>query len=245
VKELVMNLTIPPDSRINIDQLARDLQVSNTPLREALTRLETEGLITRRNLRGYWTTSLPDERGIRELYAVRLLLEPQAVEDAAASPAVAALTENLAEIIEQMTQSAQPELDQGYQAYRNFSAADARFHHAIAMTAGNKTMVSILAGLNAHAQIYRLHFRSGMADATINEHTAVLDALVAHDPSQAAEAMRTHLQRARDRLVPIAQSPRHIPLQADSTRRPTMHSAMDQRSALAELGRNTNVGDRP
>jgi DNA-binding GntR family transcriptional regulator len=208
LKEQVMNLTIPPDTRINIDKLTRELQVSNTPLREALTRLETEGLVTRRNLRGYWTAGLLDEQGLRNIYAVRLLLEPSAAEDATRSAEVDELSTTLGEILGQMEQSTHvPALDQDYHRYRDFAEADARFHDAIATASGNPLLASILSGLNAHAHNYRLYFRGGMADATLNEHRAVQDALLAHDPVATATAMRAHLQKALDRLLPSAAAP--------------------------------------
>jgi DNA-binding GntR family transcriptional regulator len=207
VKEQVMNRTIPPGTRINIDQLARELQVSNTPLREALTRLETEGLVTRRNLRGFWTADLLDERGIRNYYAVRLLLEPSAAEEAARSPELETLTADLQMVIDQMRQSAQlPTLDHDYQRYRDFAAADARFHGAIAAASGNAVLAGILAGMNAHVHNYRLYFRGGMAGATVTEHQAVLDALSARNSAGAAAALYAHLEHARDRLLPIAAS---------------------------------------
>ena len=207
VKEQVMNLTIPPGTRINIDQLARELQVSNTPLREALTRLETEGLVTRRNLRGFWTAELIDERGIRDYYAVRLLLEPSAAKEAARNPDLETLTANLQMILDQMRQFVLvPTLEHDYQKYRDFAAADARFHGAIAAASGNAVLAGILAGMNAHAHNYRLYFRGGMADATVIEHQAVLDALIAQKPAGAAAAMHAHLKHARDRLLPIAAS---------------------------------------
>ena len=207
VKEQVMNRTIPPGSRVNIDKLARELQVSNTPLREALTRLETEGLVTRRNLRGFWTADLLDERGIRNYYAVRLLLEPSAAEEAARSPELETMTPKLQMVIDQMRHSAQlPTLDHDYQRYRDFAAADARFHGAIAAASGNAVLAGILAGMNAHAHNYRLSFGRGMADATVIEHQAVADALTARNPAGAAAALHTHLENARDRLLPIAAS---------------------------------------
>lgn len=202
-----MNLTIPPGTRINIDKLARELRVSNTPLREALTRLETEGLVTRENLRGFWTADLIDKRGIRDYYAVRLLLEPSAAEEAARSSSVETLTADLQKFLDEMRESSQRNAhDHGYQEYRDLAQADARFHGAIAAASGNAVLANILAGMNAHVHNYRLYFRGGMADDTAVEHQAVLDALIARDPAAAAAAMRSHLAHARDRLLPIAPS---------------------------------------
>lgn len=205
VKAQVMDLTIAPGTKINIDRLARELHVSNTPLREALTRLETEGLVTRRNLRGFWTADLLDEQGLRDYFTVRLLLEPFATEAAARGPELEALTAGLEETLGQMERSAgRPALEHDYHTYRNFAEADARFHRVIAGACGNDLLASILAGMNAHAHNYRFYFRGGMAKATLGEHRAVLDALTARDPGAAAAAMRIHLERARDRLLPLA-----------------------------------------
>lgn len=208
VKEQVMNLAIPPATKINIDALARELRVSNTPLREALTRLESEGLVTRKNLRGYWTAELLDEPGLRNLYAVRLLLEPFATEEAARNPDVTALTADLGSTIDEMARSARrPALDQDYHWYREFAEADARFHRAIARDSGNPLLAGILASMNAHAHNYRSYFRGRMAAATVDEHRRVLNAIAAANPSEASAAMRAHLESARDRLLPLAASP--------------------------------------
>src|SRR6266446_3726174 len=53
IKTQLMDQQIQPGVRINIDKLARQLQISQTPIREALARLEAEGLVTKEPLRGY------------------------------------------------------------------------------------------------------------------------------------------------------------------------------------------------
>ncbi len=208
VKEQVMNLAIPPGTKINVDKFARELQVSNTPVREALTRLESEGLVTRKNLRGFWTADVLDEQGLRDYFGVRLLLEPASAEQADRHPDREALAAELAETVEQMASTArEPALDQDYHVYREFAEADARFHRAIARASGNALLASILASMNAHAHNYRYYFRGGMAPATVDEHRAVLAALAAAQPVQAAGAMRAHLEHARERLLALAGTP--------------------------------------
>lgn len=133
VKEQVMNLAIAQGTKINIDQFARELQVSNTPLREALTRLETEGLVTRKNLRGFWTADVLDEQGLRDCYGVRLLLEPIGTEAAARGAGQQALATELAQSLDQIAR--RPALDQDWHVYREFAEADSRFHRAIARPA--------------------------------------------------------------------------------------------------------------
>src|SRR5260370_4597378 len=71
-----MDQSIKPESRINIDKLAWELQVSPTPVREALARLESEGLVTKEPLRGYSAAPLLDLSTFLQLFEMRLLLEP-------------------------------------------------------------------------------------------------------------------------------------------------------------------------
>jgi DNA-binding GntR family transcriptional regulator len=204
VKERIMNLTIPPDVRINMDELARELGVSNTPLREALSRLETEGLVTRKQLHGYRTTGLLGERELRELYFVRLLLEPAAAREAALHAEPHALEASLGKALGQMMELAHlPKLDRGYHTYRAFAEADARFHQAIALASGNQLVASMLTALHAHGHAYRLYFRAGMAPETVNEHLQILDALLDQNPDVAASSMQAHLEASRDRFLPI------------------------------------------
>ena len=83
IKTQLMDQQIQPGVRINIDKLARQLQISQTPIREALARLEAEGLVTKEPLRGYSSTPLLDPSSFQQLYEMRLLIEPAAARKAA------------------------------------------------------------------------------------------------------------------------------------------------------------------
>ena len=73
---LVMQHTLAPGDRLNIDALARELEVSPTPVREALARLESDGLVRKRPLAGYTATPLLTRQEFEELFDMRLVLEP-------------------------------------------------------------------------------------------------------------------------------------------------------------------------
>ena len=79
----LMSLEIAPGSRITVDGLVRELEVSHTPIREALGRLEGEGLVVKTHLVGYSATPQITRRHFDELYQLRLLLEPDAARQAA------------------------------------------------------------------------------------------------------------------------------------------------------------------
>src|SRR3954469_8979398 len=79
----LMALEIAPGSRITVDGLVRELEVSHTPIREALGRLEGEGLVVKTHLVGYNAAPQVTRRRFEELYELRLLLEPYAARLAA------------------------------------------------------------------------------------------------------------------------------------------------------------------
>ena len=78
-----MSLKIPPDTRVSVDSLARELGVSQTPIREALSMLEANGLVCKRHFAGYATSPRMDRAQLDELFEFRLLIEPHAARKAA------------------------------------------------------------------------------------------------------------------------------------------------------------------
>lgn len=203
-KEAIMDLAVAPGGKLIIDQLARDHGVSATPVREALARLEAEGLLERRALYGYRVVPLLDDQKLSDLMNVRLLLEPPAAAMAAGLIGPEALSA-LEESVEQTRKIATLVTgDQSYSTYRDFATQDAHFHDTIAAEAGNQVLRNILFGLHTHLHLYRLHFVREYAPPAADEHAAILAALRDRDDTAASAAMAHHMQQALARLLPIA-----------------------------------------
>lgn len=203
VKQQIMDLKLAPSTRLNIDQLARELEVSNTPLREALTRLEAEGLVVRRSLQGFTVAPLPDLRDVDELFELRLMLEPGAARLASkrvGSEDLALLSSS----VERMVELAGDASETGhYRRHRSLVSADAYFHDFIAEASGSKLLRRTVSGLHAHTTHYRAYFKAGYAPEggdTAEEHAAIVEALAQRSPNQAARAMREHIRRSHERL---------------------------------------------
>lgn len=79
LKERIMDQIVAPGERLNMDALALELKVSQTPIREALARLSAEGLISFEPYRGYTVSPFPTSRELAELIHARRLLEGDAV----------------------------------------------------------------------------------------------------------------------------------------------------------------------
>ncbi|MFE4956012.1 GntR family transcriptional regulator [Streptomyces sp. NPDC056653] len=194
---LLMDHGLEPGTKLSIDGLARELGVSQTPVREALARCESEGLVVRRPNTGYLVAPLLDRTGLDDLYDIRLLLEPVAAERAARYATAA----ELAGIHSTLERMSPPLRGDTYEAYRGFAELDAAFHHAIAEASRSPLMADTLRRFRAHTHGYRLYFRHSIAGQAVVEHQAVLDAILAKDPEAAAHAMRAHLEASRSRLT--------------------------------------------
>lgn len=203
VKELVMDQHVEPGARVNIDQLARQLNVSPTPVREALARLEMDGLVTKEPLRGYTIAPLLDAAAFDQLYEVRLLLEPFAARRACErgeGQLVVALRREI-DAMRHTLASSHDDMSHGYREYREFVRQDARFHETIAAASGNDLLRETMTRLRAHLHLYRLYYTTGIEVATVTEHERILAAIDGGGPDQAAAAMVEHIERSRGRMA--------------------------------------------
>lgn len=194
----LMSLKIAPGSRITVDNLVRELNVSQTPIREALGRLEGEGLVVKTHLIGYSAAPQIARRRFDELYQLRLLLEP----DSAARAAAAMDTEKLAALQAAAGVMGRREDADERLRYSTFARQDALFHDKIMEFAGNELIRETLNHQHTHFHIFRLMFHSRVTEEALDEHEALLAAFAAGDAAEAERAMRIHLERSRDRLLP-------------------------------------------
>ncbi|HEX4246829.1 MAG TPA: GntR family transcriptional regulator [Pseudonocardia sp.] len=199
VKALIMDDAVTPGAKLNMDGLARDLAVSQTPIREALARLESERLVVKEPLRGYTSAPLLSRTAFEDLYEFRLHLEPWAAGHAARLVDEESRAELATELA---TCAVQPPPGGGYADYKPLASHDARFHDLVMRLAGNRTARAALADTHCHLHIFRLFYTSGTGAGVHSEHAKVVDAISAGDPAAATSAMREHLEAARDRLRP-------------------------------------------
>ncbi|MCP2244114.1 GntR family transcriptional regulator [Lentzea aerocolonigenes] len=197
IRALIMSDGIEPGARVNIDEIARQLDVSPTPVREALARLESEELVSRLPLRGYRVTDLLNRKQVDDLYALRLLLEPPS----AALAAARMTPENVVLIEEELATCPAAPADDAYDDYKNLTAHDQRLHELILRIAGNDAVLQSFAKTHCHLHLFRLNFQQPFGVQTITEHRAIVDALVAGDSDGARDAMTAHLEVARARLL--------------------------------------------
>lgn len=194
----LMSLKIPPGSRITVDGLVREFNVSQTPIREALGRLEGEGLVVKQHLIGYSAAPQITRRRFDELYQMRLLLEP----DAAGKAAAVMDDEKLAVLREAAGVMLRKEGTDERIRYSTFARQDAIFHDKIMDFAGNELIRETVSFQHTHFHIFRLMFHSRVTEEALDEHAALLAAFEKGDVGAAQKAMHDHIAHSRDRLLP-------------------------------------------
>jgi DNA-binding GntR family transcriptional regulator len=193
----LISLEISPGARITVDGLVRELEVSQTPIREALGRLEGEGLVVKTHLVGYSATPQITRRHFDELYEMRLLLEP----DAARRAARRINEDNMRKLTETAEQMRRLDGSRERRKYSAFARQDADLHDQILAIAGNELVRDTLAHLHTHFHIFRLMFHARVTEEALTEHESLLVALSSGDEDGAERAMHDHIDRSRQRLL--------------------------------------------
>ncbi|KFC64996.1 Transcriptional regulator, GntR family [Bosea sp. LC85] len=193
----LMSHKIAPGGRISVDNLVRELGVSQTPIREALSRLETQGLVVKRHLVGYSAADQLNKSRLEQLYELRLLLEPFA-----AAKAAVTMTDASIETLESLAQEMKAlEAEDPQIAYGQFAQRDSEFHDLIAAGSGNELVREALANLHTHVHLFRLFYHSQATAEANDEHAQIIAALRGRDAEAAAEAMRSHIVRSSERFA--------------------------------------------
>ncbi|MGF3052905.1 GntR family transcriptional regulator [Microbacterium sp. YY-03] len=186
---------------LNIGALSRELDVSQTPLREALARLEYTGLVQREALRGYRVAPMMTRAEVEQLKDARLMLEPRLAHDAAlrATPEFLAALQDSVDEFERSADAADSETE-GFDMYWR---SDNLFHTLIAEQSGNQFLALAYAALSGQIQRFRLFSKFGRTGArqAAPEHAAIFQAIATGDADAAAEAMRLHILGATGRLL--------------------------------------------
>jgi len=192
---MLVSAEIAPGARIGIDAIARKLGISQTPIREALSRLEAEKLVYKVPNVGYRASSQMTREDLSSLYNLRMLVEPYAAREAASTMDDAGL--RMLSCVENDVVRVETGRDVGY---ARFASADAKLHSLVARGSNNRFIAETIEGLHVHLHIFRFLYRTNAPEEAADEHARLVEALLARDPDAAEAAMRHHLERSRVRV---------------------------------------------
>lgn len=195
IKDAILKHEIIPGQRLSHEELVLRLKISQTPIREALSRLAQEGYVTRLTNRGYRVSEMTVAE-VAELFDLRHALESHC----------------LSEAIRKITPDGISALSENIRLYKKAIAADAplidrylinkKFHMIVAQIAGNRSISRILDDACEKLVLKRrIEGVSHGGFVISREHSEVLKAIKRKDMKKAQEIMRIHLDGIKETLL--------------------------------------------
>lgn len=196
LKQAIVKGDIPPGQRLIENQLSAQMEVSRVPVREAVKKLEQEGLVERSGVRGFVVKGLTREE-IEETLGIRALLE---------SYAAYLATEHLTDAILK-------KLEESIEAYRTAfdkkSSTDklmqlnTQFHEIIYKAAGSGKLYSLINSFRDAIHRYRrpLLASEHYAKVSLQDHEAMVKAMRRKDKKKVEELVRKHILRGMDIII--------------------------------------------
>jgi DNA-binding GntR family transcriptional regulator len=205
--DLLISGRVAPGQALRIEHLANLLEVSPTPVREALAKIEATGLVTRVAQKGYRAAPLLAEAQMSELVDARELVELGAME---------LISGDLDQLVPQL-EAAQERHEAAAQRLaalppgdphvttrqREYFEADWAFHLVILRHSGNRYVLQMAESLGGHLHRRRQGVVVGVNDTrfAVREHAAILAEFQRGDVQGAIAAMRTHMEQIRSRSI--------------------------------------------
>ena len=200
LRSLLVEGVIAPGSKLNERELAESLNVSRTPIREAIKRLAADGLVELIANRGAIAVQL-SHADVVHTFDVIAQLEGYSGELAAKNISAATLSELEALQYEMMASYARRDLS-------NYYKLNLKIHHLINQAANNPVLTQLFS--QANARIEALRFRSNQNgvkwEKAVEEHQEMIDALKTHDSERMRKVMIQHVMNKRDVVIELLKS---------------------------------------
>lgn len=192
LRSLIIALKVAPGSRVTESQLADYFNVSRTPVRTALQRLESEGFLTIKSKQGCFIRNI-DMMEISHYYDVRVSLENLVLEE------IARLKDKSA--LQELAGQWDPAVHRfGLEINEQLKIAEENFHLQLAAISANRVLHQYISDINDHIRPMR---RLGWPDSksvtdTYEEHYRICEYLLNNDLQSAQEEMTNHIRKSQD-----------------------------------------------
>ncbi len=199
LKERIFSKQFSPGERLRLAEIEKQMNISRTPLKEALNRLAVEGLVEIKPSRGTFVSD-PSPAEIAESFDVRRVLEVYAVELLAERMTESQL-QRLRDRVKELRSLT--EVEDWSQIYQEYVALDHELHRLVMEFAGNKPLKEVWEQVNMHVQMARVRYRRAERELNLaqEEHEELLKAFEAREVATLQQVMSHHLERAKQSLL--------------------------------------------
>ena len=196
LKERIINLTMEPGARVNIQALTEEFDVSPTPIKDVLKKLSQEELVVTRSGKGYYVVRLSPQK-LNEIYDLRKIFESYALKTA-----IETIPGEKLQTLREEMENLRGEMNEGEKTIQ-FYPKDWALHLGIIKNSHNGTLKKF------YTQIYDLvrisqHFYRATGQS-LEEHIAIVEALLEKNLPRARRALEVHLDHTREKALKALQ----------------------------------------
>jgi DNA-binding GntR family transcriptional regulator len=193
IREAILSAEFKPGDRLLQEEIAKRLNVSPTPVREALRQLEAEGVLDHSPHRGVRVTEIKFE-DVREIYLIRAALEALATREAAS---------NLSRTNIAYLRALQTEIEMliAEDSLKDLRRLNYDLHMAIYNAANMPELYRLIRNLWTKFPWDTLHVLPGRADRSAHEHQDIIEAIAAGDANLAGQRMQAHIEHGARSLM--------------------------------------------
>jgi len=198
LKKKILERELKPGDKVQVDEVAHQLGVSRTPVKDALNRLALEGLIDKVARRGTFVSTM-SAQDVDELFDLRLLMESYAAEKVLEKDKANSFLADIRQCMANIDRIAQSD-DPDYDAYL---AWNRDLHLSLIKLADNNRLMQMYESLNIPIQVARVHYLHSVESVTQTqqEHQAIYQAFESRDVEQVKQAIATHINSVRDAVL--------------------------------------------
>ena len=197
IKQLILNNTLPADTQINIDEMAAQLNISRTPVREALMQLQNKGLVKIVPHVGCFVCSITREE-FREVFELRCIIESYAALRAAET-----MPEDELQLwLDHVNKSEKAVLQGDLVEFNNMEAI---IHNSLISNLRNKRIFEVMDMVADNIYRERMIAMGSIDNVqrSLEEHRAIVESVVNRRPEDARKAMDVHLRNVERRIEKI------------------------------------------
>jgi GntR family transcriptional regulator, rspAB operon transcriptional repressor len=202
LRDKILSREFKRDDKLNIYQLAEQLGVSRSPIKDAFNRLSLEGLLEICPNAGTFVKALTAD-DMADIFEFRSIIEVWAVGEGIKKVSDVGLRA-IEEIVKAAKLLFNDTTEESFN-YNGFLDLDTQFHRLLMQHSGNRKIVEVYDTLHAHLQIARFSYANGRDRSFVSqrEHERILQAYKKHDVRKVKHELKNHIQRNMDDLLHI------------------------------------------
>lgn len=241
IRELLLSGELPPGTRLSDLDLSKAIGISRTPIREAISKLASEGLVDHRPRSGAFVKS-PDSREMKDYYELRQWLESSVAEEAvehmddAAFAELQKICDGMRSLADELAASGEEFLDDKGQ--RRLAQLDAAFHLCVIRQVDNQKLQKVVSDLQLMTEVFGRRpqpYDNKRINDYCKAHQLLVDVFKTRDGAAARREMAGHIRRGKDiALAAMAEE--------QAVGKPT---SPDHPESLRQLIHRMEAGQRP